>query len=643
MVENPYICECCGGEVKPVEDQPGMGKCAYCRRLQPIPQLKNRDWDEKFRRAEECRKRNEFSDALEILKGLLNDQPNNAELNWYAALCTYGIEYTKDEYEDEYKPTIHRYSVKPFKDCMYYREAVKNSSGEMLKYYKDEGNKISEYLEEVEKQVENEKPFDVFISFKNKIKDENGKETAETQDTAYAYEIYNVLTERNEFKVFFSPETLGKKSVQEYEPIIYRALESSKIMILVGSRREYLESAWVKNEWTRYVEMEDEDKRQRKSPRDHNLCPAVFNGLPEEILPEVLYKKYARTQRIDTTSASWPEKLKASIRDIMSKFAPPAPVAVPSQSDGSDLTAIKEDQYNEACQKAEIAQKQVGERAVNNYKRAAEMLKKLGSFKDSRELAKKYERAANDAQMEMRYQETLEKESYIPHGNYTEMSRQYKLLASEMYDIGDYREAKESAEKYDRLSVEYAEKAEEEERKRIEHEKEINYDNAKRLMSEAAAKEKIGEDSLSLYYGAVSALENAGDFRDSVSLLDVCNGKISQIEKNGSWVRTIIAAAINLLLIGFILLPPTAKLLQSALGHFDILSQFQLIAAVTFVCGIVHGCICRKAKLRWLLIMVFIAGLLVLPLKSFLNNPQSVPGRTRKDNCVLLVPDGGHS
>ena len=46
----------------------------------------------------------------------------------------------------------------------------------------------------------------------------------------------------------------------EYEPYIFAALNSTKIMLAFGTKYEYFNAVWVKNEWSRYLKLMAKDK-----------------------------------------------------------------------------------------------------------------------------------------------------------------------------------------------------------------------------------------------------------------------------------------------------------------------------------------------------------------------------------------------
>jgi len=90
--------------------------------------------------------------------------------------------------------------------------------------------------------------FEVFLSFKN-----SGKDGKATPDAAAARSVYEALKARD-MKVFFSEESLAEVGQGQFGKSIERALESAKVLILVASCREHIESPWVEAEWDSFLQ-----------------------------------------------------------------------------------------------------------------------------------------------------------------------------------------------------------------------------------------------------------------------------------------------------------------------------------------------------------------------------------------------------
>ena len=114
----------------------------------------------------------------------------------------------------------------------------------------------------------------MFICYKET--DENGQRT---RDSQWAQDVYYGLTEQG-LKVFFSRITLEDKLGQQYEPYIFAALNSAKVMVVIGSRPEYFNAVWVKNEWSRYLSLMKHDHKRLLIPCYRDMDPY---DLPEEL------------------------------------------------------------------------------------------------------------------------------------------------------------------------------------------------------------------------------------------------------------------------------------------------------------------------------------------------------------------------
>lgn len=90
--------------------------------------------------------------------------------------------------------------------------------------------------------------YDVFISFKN-----SGKDGKATPDAEAARSVYEAL-KAEKIKVFFSEESLAEVGKGQFGKSIETALESSKVLILVASSREHIESPWVEAEWDSFLQ-----------------------------------------------------------------------------------------------------------------------------------------------------------------------------------------------------------------------------------------------------------------------------------------------------------------------------------------------------------------------------------------------------
>lgn len=101
-----------------------------------------------------------------------------------------------------------------------------------------------------------ESPYDIFICYK----ETDDKIGIRTDDSVTAQDIYTELV-KSGYRVFYSRVTLRGKAGGEYEPYIYAALASARIMLVLGSKKSYFDAVWVKNEWSRFLDMMQSDSK----------------------------------------------------------------------------------------------------------------------------------------------------------------------------------------------------------------------------------------------------------------------------------------------------------------------------------------------------------------------------------------------
>ena len=247
--------------------------CDSCGTKQTLPTTNDEIITNLHNRANTLRLKCEFDKAEEIYNKILEKNPDDAEAHWGIILCKYGIEYVEDPKTYNRVPTCHRTSFDAILADEDYKAALANGDGAQRELYEEEAKKIDRIQKDILSIVHNEKPFDVFICYKET--DENGNRT---QDSVIANDIYHQLTQEG-FKVFYAAITLEDKVGQEYEPYIFAALNSAKVMLVVGSKPEYFTAVWVKNEWSRFLKLIKTDRSKLLIPCYRNMDAYE---LPEE-------------------------------------------------------------------------------------------------------------------------------------------------------------------------------------------------------------------------------------------------------------------------------------------------------------------------------------------------------------------------
>ena len=267
-----FKCKMCGASLTISAGQ-SIVTCDYCDTQQTIPKLQDARIANLYDRANHFRRNNDFDKAMGIYESILNEDNTDAEAYWSLVLCRYGIEYVEDPKTKKRIPTVNRAQFTSIFDDQNYKSALAHADNQQRKLYEAEAHAINEIQKNILAISQKEEPFDVFICYKET--DANGRRT---MDSVLATELYQELT-REGFKVFFSRITLEDKLGVAYEPYIFAALQSAKVMVVLGTRPEHFNAVWVKNEWSRYLALIKQGQKKVLIPAYRDMDPY---DLPEE-------------------------------------------------------------------------------------------------------------------------------------------------------------------------------------------------------------------------------------------------------------------------------------------------------------------------------------------------------------------------
>lgn len=266
-------CNICGGDVSLSADKT-FATCEYCGSTITVPKVSDEQRAAAFNRGNHFRRIGEFDKALASYERILRDDDTDAEAHWCAALCRFGIEYVEDPATYEWIPTCHRASFDSFTEDVDYKAALEHSDGLTRRLYQKEAAKIAEVQKGILATSQNEEPYDVFLCYK-----ETGEDGQRTKDSILAQDIYYQLTDQGH-RVFFSRITLEDKAGSQYEPYIFAALNSAKVMVAVGTKPEHFSAVWVKNEWSRFLALMRRDRSRVLLPCYRDMDPY---DLPEQL------------------------------------------------------------------------------------------------------------------------------------------------------------------------------------------------------------------------------------------------------------------------------------------------------------------------------------------------------------------------
>ncbi len=302
-------CKMCGGDIELAADKT-FGTCEFCGNTMTLPKVSDEQRAAAFNRGNHFRRTGEFDKALAVYERIVQEDDTDAEAHWCCALCRFGIEYVEDPATFEWLPTCHRASFDSFLEDVDYLAAVAHSEGVTRRQYQREAMKIAEVQRGILATSQNTEPYDVFICYKES--DANGDRT---RDSMLAQDVYYQLTDQG-LRVFFARITLEDVAGTQYEPYIFAALNSAKVMTVITTSAENVNAVWVKNEWSRFLALMRKD-------RSKLLLPCYRDMDPYD-LPEAL----SVLQSYDMSKIGFIQDLVRGIKKVLNASAPKAAAPV---------------------------------------------------------------------------------------------------------------------------------------------------------------------------------------------------------------------------------------------------------------------------------------------------------------------------
>ena len=257
------VCECCGAYLT---DFKTKWACEHCLTEYKKSFVESDEVQRLLNIANKTRMSNKFIDAKNEYSNIISKYPECTEAYWGRLLSELGIEYVKSP-EDIYYPSCHRLTFSNIFEESDYKMVQKLADEESINWYDDKAKQIENIRLELMNLTKNFDPFDIFISYK-----ENDKNGQITKDSQFVTDLYHLLTDLG-YKVFLSRITLGQIAGSKYEPYIYSAISTAQSMIVYSTEKEYIEATWVKNEWSRYLELIKNGQKKKGS-----LIP-IYNGM----------------------------------------------------------------------------------------------------------------------------------------------------------------------------------------------------------------------------------------------------------------------------------------------------------------------------------------------------------------------------
>ncbi len=508
-----FKCKMCGGALE-IQEGLTVIECEYCGTKQTLPKLDDERRANLYDRANHFRRNNEFDKASAIYEQILSEDNQDAEAYWSLVLCRYGIEYVEDPSTHKRLPTVNRAQYTSIFDDDNYKSAIKYADIYQKSIYEKEAKAINKIQKDFLAISQKEDPFDVFICYKET--DNSGKRT---RDSVLANDLYHQLTQEG-FKVFFARITLENKLGSAYEPYIFAALNSAKVMVALGTKSEFFNSAWVKNEWSRYLSLIKNGAKKVLIPAYKDMDPY---DLPEE---------FSHLQAQDMSKLGFMQDLIRGIKKIVQADTPKTTVikeTVVASNNSSVAPLLKrtfmfleDGDWNSAmeyCEKVldidpENPQAYLGKLMAELQVKKQEDLGNQRELFNNRNNYKKAFRFADDKLKNdlVGYHESVCLKIYNRAKSMMNKARtedEYNNTILLFKSIMGYKDSKE-------LAKECAEKAEAAKKDAI--------------LSDAKAKMESGNKNA--YEAAIKLLKRISSWKDADEQIEICQRRIKDLEKD---------------------------------------------------------------------------------------------------------------
>ena len=246
--------------------------CARCKHPYPKYIYSSEEEKQRYQLANQSLNDKDYDLALERFHQYVQAYPKNPDGMIGLLLSTYKISYELDQGSGTYIPKNHDIQLPPNLDKeSLFREAMQTykvlGDDEAFHHWQALGVQLNDTIRAYNLFIKDAKPCEIFISFKHTIEDSSRPGNyVESEDVHLAQQVYNHLLTLgfNEQSVFFS-KIDNKQYTGDFEAKIYYKLQTAKQLILIGSSQEYLDSPWVKNEWSRYLMMMKQGQKHPES------------------------------------------------------------------------------------------------------------------------------------------------------------------------------------------------------------------------------------------------------------------------------------------------------------------------------------------------------------------------------------------
>lgn len=237
-----YVCKMCGGIITNTDDS-GVCECEHCGSRQTVPTKYFGEYAQMYNRAYELFLKDDTQGAEKLFLQLRANVPEESEAYWGILLCRCGVRYADDPVSGLKIPFITKNYSSDVTSTDEFNCTLQFATDEQSGSYRREAAAIEMLRRELIERIGTGEKYHVYLCCRNT--DEFGHIT---EDCTAASKIYDQLLKEN-FNVFFTPETLKEVSENERDPFITAAAENSSVFLIICSGHDSFSSAQFRAEW----------------------------------------------------------------------------------------------------------------------------------------------------------------------------------------------------------------------------------------------------------------------------------------------------------------------------------------------------------------------------------------------------------
>ena len=250
-------CKNCGAELFENNAVDGVVECEYCFSRYPVPKKGLSPAAYEFLRIGEHELDvGRFDEAYSAYEKAAGLDPEEPEAQFGMALARFKVQYLRDEVNNRLQAICNEITDKKFQDDSRYLSALSYATEAQREEYRKRAEEIDYIRSEFYDLKNSGIDFDCFLCVK--VTGADGEKTEDSRDADY---IYDLLKDAG-FKPFYSERNIRNRTGADYEAMILYALRAADTMLVICREEEYLQTPWVKNEYTRFLRLVNDEEKE---------------------------------------------------------------------------------------------------------------------------------------------------------------------------------------------------------------------------------------------------------------------------------------------------------------------------------------------------------------------------------------------